>query len=117
VDENRKALDDIVQEAVKEHTQKLARTTVGIMVAIITAGAGFLGTGGLEHSARPDPFTGSDGEKLEARISARCREHIMQEFKLHKLEPQHLGTRARLYHLEEWAERQDPTYERPTTDW
>ena len=110
-------LDALVQEAVKENTQRLARTIVGFMVAIVTAGAGFLGSGALEPVTRPDPFTGTDGLIMRLELINECKAYTDQRFAEHQRQIPPTWTRARINELEAHMEKIDPTYNRPSREW
>ena len=110
-------LDSLIQEAVKQHTQKLARAIVGFLVAVTTAGAGFLGAGGLEPVARPDPFTGTDGVILKHEVIGECKSYTDKQFAEHQKMIPPTWTRARINELESHMEKLDPTYNRPSREW
>ena len=110
-------LDALIQEAVKQQTQRMAKAIVGFLVAITTAGAGFLGAGGLEPVARPDPFTGTDGMILRLEVINECRKYTDSRFTEHSKHIPPTWTRARINELESHMEKLDPTYNRPTREW
>ena len=77
---------------------------------------------------RSDPFTGSQGKRLEARMQLEhdnCRKNIEayvdRELEhatillLNKMPPH--GTRIRIHALERHVEQEDPTYSIPTQAW
>ena len=98
------ALDTAILEAVTQATSRLAKTILSGMVVIGLGGGIYVGSGKLQSSVRPDPYTGTDAalmrrelmleihriDAIQQKMDFRMRQREAADEKCHETVQEHL---------------------------
>ena len=104
------ASDNELQDALSEIQATIVRKLAPWLVALV-AGGTFVGGSGV---FRVDKFGQTDANAMKEHILEEI-DHRFELLRAKEMPP--TGTRLRIWELEQWAEDQDPAYQRPTQEW